>query len=516
MGGVNNNVIWEQVYNPSTDSFHYVVYDQEEHTVGHLHSLETTTEKTHIPWKGAADFIKAELLYLPTDVLEYESDQELWSETQQFIHDYCDIKWEDEIINTQYVALTWMYDKLNELPYRRFLGDFGTGKSRALTTLGVLCYRPIIIKAVVTPPSIYRTIEKIRGTMLLDEAHFQKNSEIWSHIMGILNAGYERSGAVIRCLPNTHEPAPFQSFSPKVLASRIPFPDQALESRCLTCITYQTHRDDIPVNLDEAFYHRSQLLRNQWLLWRFRNHSRIFLPDPEILNLRTTTPRLRQIIAPLSGLRSQAFFKDYLLAQHEHVLELRRESWEGKVIQAIIDLYMAAGQPESPVFQVSEIADRYRKTDGIEPKTFTSRRCGSILQRLQFETFRQARGRFLVWNLALLQRQAMDYGLTFDDVAQPELKPEPQVKLFPEKREPTKLGQEERIHAVLKAIHEISDKDNRFWFHLLVDYCDTELGLIHVDVNEIVGHLRDQGKLTKVQDDGMTVQYEFIGTGGTE
>ena len=41
-----------------------------------------------------------------------------------------------------YVLLSWVYDVFNELPYLRFRGDFGTGKTRALIALGSICYKP--------------------------------------------------------------------------------------------------------------------------------------------------------------------------------------------------------------------------------------------------------------------------------------------------------------------------------------------------------------------------------------
>ena len=47
-----------------------------------------------------------------------------------------------EEIATQYILLTWVYDKFNELPYLRLRGDFGSGKTRALLVIGSICYKP--------------------------------------------------------------------------------------------------------------------------------------------------------------------------------------------------------------------------------------------------------------------------------------------------------------------------------------------------------------------------------------
>lgn len=45
-------------------------------------------------------------------------------------------------IAAHYVLLTWVYDAFSDLAYLRFRGDFGTGKTRALLTIGSLCYKP--------------------------------------------------------------------------------------------------------------------------------------------------------------------------------------------------------------------------------------------------------------------------------------------------------------------------------------------------------------------------------------
>ena len=52
-------------------------------------------------------------------------------------------------------------------------------------TIGSMCYRPLVIGGAATPASIFRIIEAVGGTMLIDEADFQ-DSQIGTDVTKIL------------------------------------------------------------------------------------------------------------------------------------------------------------------------------------------------------------------------------------------------------------------------------------------------------------------------------------------
>ena len=99
-----------------------------------------------------------------------------------------------EYLVESYVLLTWRYNSFSAVPYLRFLGaDPDTGKTRALYTIGSICYKPLFLAGSLTAASLYRVIDRYNGTMLIDEADF-RNSDLWSDIIKILNAGFFNSG----------------------------------------------------------------------------------------------------------------------------------------------------------------------------------------------------------------------------------------------------------------------------------------------------------------------------------
>ena len=84
------------------------------------------------------NLIKHEVVLFPSEPEEYGSEQALIEEIQSYIHRYVDVSPLFEKIASYYVLFTWVYDGFNELPYLRFRGDPGTGKTRCLQTVGSL------------------------------------------------------------------------------------------------------------------------------------------------------------------------------------------------------------------------------------------------------------------------------------------------------------------------------------------------------------------------------------------
>jgi hypothetical protein len=90
-------------------------------------------------------------------------------------------------------------------------------------------------------------------------------------------------------------------FGPKLVATRRVFEDRALESRCLTKEMGQSRlRDDVPISLPPGHKDEALRIRNQLLLFRFRNlHKR---RAAEELVDRAIQPRLNQIFVPLMSI----------------------------------------------------------------------------------------------------------------------------------------------------------------------------------------------------------------------
>jgi hypothetical protein len=107
------------------------------------------------------------VIMFPSSAMDYGSEEELLEAIRTFIHKYLDVSENFEHIASYYVLFSWMFDKFNEVPYLRALGDFGTGKSRFLLTIGSLCYKPIFTGGATTTAPIFRIINEIKGTLIM-------------------------------------------------------------------------------------------------------------------------------------------------------------------------------------------------------------------------------------------------------------------------------------------------------------------------------------------------------------
>lgn len=230
----------------------------------------------------------------------YGSVEDLVREVRGFIHEYVDVDSAFEEVAAHYVLMTWGYDVFNELPYLRVRGDYGSGKSRFLLTIGSLCYKPIFASGASTVSPLFRLIDQVGGTLIVDEADFWASDER-TEIIKILNNGNARGFPVLRSeVTPTKEfnPRAFDIFGPKIIASRHEFQDEALESRCLTQqLGNRKLRSDIPISLPKAFADTAQALRNKLLRYRFDRFSDV--DEPSLDSELDLPPRRAQILAPL-------------------------------------------------------------------------------------------------------------------------------------------------------------------------------------------------------------------------
>jgi len=136
-----------------------------------------------------------------------------------------------------YPLFTYLARQFRTVPYLRCLGDYGTGKSRLLKTIGPICYQPIMTNAGSSASSLFRILDLFtNSTLVLDEADFN-NSDEASMIAKILNGGNEKGQAILRSEKDAlgnFDAAAFDVFGPKIIGMRKEFQDPATSSRCLT------------------------------------------------------------------------------------------------------------------------------------------------------------------------------------------------------------------------------------------------------------------------------------------
>jgi len=380
----HDHSLYEQIVSDGQAAFiEYDATSGESRTVTHVMQDDVKI----IPLSGEEIALGA--VRLPSGISEYGNTLSLLQEVEFHIYRYLDVSDSFRKFAAYYVLLSWVYDRFNTLPYLRFIGDTGCGKSRALDVCGGLCYKSTSASGCITPAPIYRMLKRWAGTMIIDEADLQ-NSDEYHEVTKILNCGFERNRPVIRAVkdnPDSIQILP--TFGPKVFATRRRFKDAALEARCLTEIMQETARDDIPATLTSVFYKEQQALRDKLLLFRLRNYNHINLEDTVTLDLHGIEPRLRQISACFATLFAGhpdvlADYRDFIGKHQRELIEQRAATTIGQVVEKLFSLMES-------VINVTNVTNDTKlipisSGDIAGAMNMTSQAVGQILKTLGLQT----------------------------------------------------------------------------------------------------------------------------------
>ncbi len=378
-------------------------------------AISTTREHrtphfVHVP---PTDSLAGSIVHFASDFARYCDLQELFQQIKAYINKYLELPRSYDDISALYVLLSWVYEFAPSLPYLRVLGDWGSGKTRFLQVVGSVCFRPIFASGAATPSPIFRILDQYRGTLVLDEADF-KDSSHWTDMVKILNNGYRPGFPVLRSDKSNGawRPRGYQVFGPKLIATRFRFADEALESRCLTASMLTLTRRDIPRVLPPCFQDEIDGLRSKLLTFRLHNLFKLkgcdFSNDMLEPGLQ---PRLQEILIPLKVLTgSDPYLSDMLTSfirgQQESIYSRRRESGDGRVLAAIIQLH-----EEGVVLTGSAVSLRVKELD--DDAEMSAIKAGLIAKRLGFVKKRIPKdGRHVVvWDQDIALRLAVQYGI---------------------------------------------------------------------------------------------------------
>jgi len=286
--------------------------------------------------------LEKNVVILPEKPIDYESIDKLLETIRNFIHKWLDIPEDFEQFAVWYVLLTWFYDLMFNICYLSAHGDTGTGKSRFLDTIGPLCYRPIRGSGSVSVAGLKRIIDKWKGTLLIDEGDVKDSNEK-NEFIKILNLGTEKNKPIFNC--NKKDPQKLEFFlpyCPKLITRRRQFEDSALEARCITNVMEQTSRKDIKRNLTSVFFSEQETIRNKLLKFRLDYYDKINPETSKPIDFELE-PRIEQtamvfypLFTHIPGAADK--FKKFIIAYGQKVIDERAESFDGNIINALIDL----------------------------------------------------------------------------------------------------------------------------------------------------------------------------------
>ncbi|MBX3048419.1 MAG: toprim domain-containing protein [Anaerolineales bacterium] len=356
-----------------------------------------------------------------------------------------------------YVMFTYHFDSFRSLVYLRVLGDFGSGKSRLLWMVGYLSRRLIKLTGATTEASLFRIMDRYKGTLVIDEAD-QAESDLEDTRTKLMNQGNQRDLMVVRQQDDGrggYKSVAFDVYGPKILATRRRFQDEALESRCLTLETIKHSSAElksrgIPFELNRAFDSACAELRNELLLFRLKT----WLPDREVapdLADEHVQARLNQVMMPVKEIISDPVVREEITQltrrYQQRMVTERSMEVEAKVLQAIVEIWQAGpvtekeGKAIEPYYDLSmgniaKMANRVIDQENADPdeegedgeegggnpnrKKLTSRGVGSYLKNnLNLQSEKAKNGPLkskyvLVWEEERIRGLCAEYGVEID------------------------------------------------------------------------------------------------------
>lgn len=284
------------------------------------------------------------LVFLPSALGEQMTEEELLALTFAHIHKYFDFGADRffEAFTPNYIPFTYTYDAFSEVSYLRAKGDYGTGKTRFIKTVGKICYRATYISGGTSPAAIYNLLDDWRGTLVLNEGDFTQSDDS-SIIAKVLNGGTERDEFIGRMAKNGNGDMyikTYNIFGPKVIATRRDFDDRAIESRCVTMdMVPFPPRPDIPFSSPPIKDKEELEIRNLWTTYRMY-HAQERITIDERLADRSIEPRLNQIIMPLlmtiTSPKVREDIKGFIQEHNSRTKEDRYKSKTARVVEGLV------------------------------------------------------------------------------------------------------------------------------------------------------------------------------------
>jgi len=289
------------------NKFSYVVISRETKQIGEVDQFPDDPY-LYLPYEDY-DGVQLNQFFLPQEPLDYGGEDRLDEALYDFLNYWCDYPKEFKILDVAYIKMTWLFDWLSVVPYRRALGDWGTGKSRWADCMLTVSRYGFKQGATTTAPGIYRTADIYRGVQGFDENNYTGKSAITKAIHNVLNCSYQKStGAVIRMEKQGDDYVPRRliCYGPKIISARNTFEDIATESRCITHRSYKSH--NVPLGIDKEFWQTAQDLRNKLLMWRINHTDKVPLERKKFektLIEHKIDPRLIEVSKPLTRFMSK-------------------------------------------------------------------------------------------------------------------------------------------------------------------------------------------------------------------
>ncbi|MEM0451507.1 MAG: bifunctional DNA primase/polymerase [Nitrososphaerota archaeon] len=360
---------------------------------GHIEIRETYEHGGHIlvkdPWLDG-------VVVLPPEPINIEP-KTLWEMTRKYVEKY--VYLEDPRLYdvlTAFIGWSYFYDQNNVTCYLYINGPYGSGKTRLLEVLRMLCYRGVL-SSIARGPSLFRLIERLGSlTLLIDESMIRDKD-----VSDLLRVGYRRGNVIIRAEKENDgfELRKFETYCLKAFAS-VEEPSEDIKQRSLTINMIKNLRP-VGKKLDENM---ARGIRGGWLYQRLTN--KIEVTGNEYAS-RYQDARIEEICSPLMAiaLRFNPEAAEAIKGYFEDLEEARAAEIRATLEAEIIEYLLKRDYDESgcTFVSVSDLVMAFNNR-------YSDRKIGRAMSRLGFKKRRdKVLGRGYEIDRNLLRKLAVIY-----------------------------------------------------------------------------------------------------------
>lgn len=397
---------------------------------------------TYLPIKGDP-CIEDNDIHLPDHLTEYDKEEYLDQEIETYLATFCDAPVRELKYAAKLIRLTYIQDRLNEVPYLHIVGPSGSGKTRMSDVVGMACHRPFLLVDG-TASFAFRISEKFSATLCFDEFNPKVDSDDTHALMQILNAGFQRRRKVPRTEKINGEfvARMFSPFGVKIFSGLKITDSYAFQRRTIQIQLSVTLNKNIPFCDDGRIDELSAPLREKLTLWRLRNwkedYRSLTKKTESIFKSKDILPGYVQTGVPLAMLIKDIGLQNEFMASMESrtsdAKEEKRESLDGRIVSLVHSRLFDVEEGQAhwkikgdlPLLEEGKPCEQMRVAffvdclnDGIPDKkkidgsTFTRRR----LKPLGFQTKQLTAGAYkgqtaIVFNKLIFQRLFNSFSLS--------------------------------------------------------------------------------------------------------
>jgi len=315
--------------------------------------------------------------------VEYGDESTLFSELIDFFRKHEALRDPNAFeILAAFVFLTYRLGfEFTITPYLNVLGPKGTGKTRLMELLALLCFRGWLVTHP-SPASVFYVVDRYAPTLLADNYEFwSKESRV--ELDGLFNAGY-RSGAVVPRRPKddsgSNELQVYRVFCAKGVSGTRVLSD-ALDSRCVHMRTARS-MEPLPMFPNEKW---AAQLRAKLLAYRFKHFEEPIVRDEALTNRYS---RVGEIFYPLLTVAPNEEvaqrIADFAQGIYADDIEEEASSFDADIVEAI---HEAEPLVVDGKLAIANILTAFNKSR-TEKEKIKARSLGWALKRLGFKKTR--------------------------------------------------------------------------------------------------------------------------------